>query len=308
MNYRCARVAAVLLAAFAAMLPPLAGAQSGNLRLNFSPPKDWTDSTRPNDRPGVWKDWVVRDGGAVHSIVLSVTRESRPAAEYGPANVEAMKSIPGVTLLESGPATTCGDVPAFTYTYRSDRTPGHPMIIRHVLVDVGSLLGDVSYAHPPDVADRSDAVDALSTFCDQQIYAIHAPAGWKSIGMSSPGNPGVGGFTSPSGDATVIGIAVAVPARIGAMFLTPNQTKDGMTLLSEGDETCGAQRVHRTRWRQSAEKGPQLVEMVAGYHHGASYLYSYTHPESAPADTEAQRALTSFCDTGATLATPAPAK
>jgi hypothetical protein len=101
---------------------------------------------------------------------------------------------------------------------------------------------------------------------------------------------------------------VEVPRYVfaGALFLTANQSKKGGTLLSEGDETCGAVRIHRTHWRNTSDKGVQLDETVAAYHHGVSYLYSYTRPESAPADPEAQRALTSFCDAGAALATPAP--
>ncbi len=292
------RIAALALAAFAAALPSVAGAQAappGNLRLNFAPPKGWTDSTRPNDRPGIWKDWVLRDGGTTHSIVLSVTRENAPAAVYGAASVNFMKGVPGVTLLESGAATACGDVPAYTYVYRSDRTPGHPMIIRHLLVDVGSLLGDVSYARPPDAADRADARDAMSTLCEQQIYTPRAPAGWKSGGMYSPDNPGIGAFTSPAGDATLIALAVAMPVRLAQAMLGPTSLKSGATLIADAEETCGTTRVRHARWRATSDKGAQLVETVAGYRHGTSYMYTYTRPESTPVDPEAERTLTSFC-------------
>ena len=79
--------------------------------------------------------------------------------------------------MDFGPSTTCGNVPAYTYTYRSDRTPNHPMIIRHVLVDIGPLLGDASYARPPDEPDRADALEALSTLCDAgAVSATPAPA------------------------------------------------------------------------------------------------------------------------------------
>jgi len=309
MHDRSGRFAAVMLAAFVAALASEASAQpapSGNLRLNFAPPKDWTDSTRPSDRPGVWKDWFVRDGGMVHSIVLSVTRESRRAAEYGAASVAFMKSTAGVTLLESGPATSCGDVPAFTYTYRSDRTPGHPMIIRHVLVDVGTLLGDVSYARPPDAADRADARDAISTLCEQQIYAPRAPAGWRAGGISAAGRIGIDAFTAPAGDATVIALAVPAPISMQTKMLAPAVLASGATLVADGEETCGATRVRRTRYRTGSDADAKLTETLSGYRHGVGYVYTYSRPESTPLDPEAERALTSFCDAGATLATPAP--
>jgi hypothetical protein len=304
------RLAVLSLAAALCVAPGTAGAADApgpvSVRLNFQPPKDWTETKRTTERPGLWRDWLFRDGTVVHSIVMSVTREDRPAAAYGEAAAASLKSAAGVSEVTSGPSTTCGDVPAYAYAYRSDRTPGHPLMIRHLLVDVAGLVGDVSYAHPPDVADRTDALDAMSTFCDQQIYAIRPPAGWKSLGMFSPGNAGIGMFTSPDANSTLIGLAVAMPARTGALFLTSNQSKKGSTLISEGDETCGAQRIHRTHWRNASDKGVKLDEMVAAYHHGVSYLYTYTRPESSPADPEALRALTSFCDAGAALATPAP--
>jgi hypothetical protein len=279
---------------------------ASGVALNFQPPKGWTETHRTTDRPGLWRDWLVRDGAVVHSLVMSVTREDRSAIPYGERAAAAMKSLSGTSQLTSGPATTCGDVPAYTYAYRSDRTAGHPLIIRHLIVDIGPMVGDLSYARPPDAADRTDALDAMSTFCDRQIYAMRPPAAWKSMGMSSPGNPGVGAFTSPSGDATLIALAVALPVSIGTALMAPNQSKKDMTRLSEADDTCGAQRIHRARWRSTSDKGAQLVETVTGYHHGASYLYTYTRPENAPADPEAERALTSFCDAGAALATPAP--
>jgi hypothetical protein len=305
---RSGRFAAVVLAALIAAFPSAGSAQSapgGNVSLNFAPPKDWTDSSRLSDRPGYWKDWAMRDGGAVHSIVLSVTRENLRGVAYGTASVEQMKNTAGVTLLESGPATTCGDVPAFTYTYRSDRTPGHPMIIRHVIVDIGPLLGDVSYAHPPDVADRSDALDALSTMCERQIYAPRAPAGWKSGGIRAAGQFGVDAFTAPAGDATLIALAVPAPISMQAVLMAPKVLRADETLVGGGEETCGATRVRRTRYRTGSGSSAKLTETLSGYRHGVSYLYSYARPESTPPDPEAERALTSFCDAGATLATPA---
>ena len=309
MNHRRGRFTAVLLAAIAVALPPLAGAQSapsGSLRLNFAPPKGWTDTTRPNDRPGVWKDWMVRDGGAVHSIVLSVTRESRPAAEYGPANVEALKGITGVTMMESGPATTCGDVPAFTYTYRSDRTPGHPMIIRHLLVDVGSLLGDVSYARPPDAADRADARDAMNMLCDQQTYAPRAPVAWRYGRITSVAPNALEIFTAPTGGASLMALAIAGPPS-GPRTLPVAQLGPGAAVLSDAEETCGTTLVRRTRYRTGSGAAVKLDEVVSGYRHGMRYVYTYSRPEATPLDPDAELALTSFCDAAATLATPPPA-
>jgi len=309
MNDRRGRFAAVLLAAFAAALPLLAGAQSappGSLRLNFAPPKDWSDTTRPNDRPGVWKDWMVRDGGAVHSIVLSVTRESRPAAEYGPANVEAMKGITGVTMMESGPATTCGDVPAFTYTYRSDRTPGHPMIIRHLIVDVGPLLGDVSYARPPDAADRTDARDAMNTLCEQQTYAPRAPAAWRAGRITSVGPNAIDIFTAPAGGASLMMLAIPGPPS-APRTLAVSQLGPGATVLADGEETCGTTPVRRMRYRTGSGAGAKLDEVVSGYRHGMRYVYTYSRPAATPLDPDAELALTSFCDANAVLATPPPA-
>ncbi len=144
--------------------------------LNFVVPKGWSVVTRPTERPGYWKDWTIRDGGAVHSLVLSVTRETRRALTYGEAAIVAYKSLPNVKMLDYGPTTTCGDVPAFGYTYRSDRTPGHPLIIRHVLVDIGPGLGDVSYAHAPGVPDRPDALATLNSLCEKRIDATPVPA------------------------------------------------------------------------------------------------------------------------------------
>jgi hypothetical protein len=279
---------------------------ASSVTLNFQPPKGWTETHRTTGRPGLWRDWLVQDGDVLHSLVVSVTREDRTAIPYGENAVATIKSIAGISQVTSAPATVCGDVPAYTYTYRSDRTAGHPLIIRHLLVDIGPMVGDVSYARPPEAADRTDALDAMSTFCDQKVYAMRAPAGWKSMGMSSPGNPGIGAFTSPSGDGTMIGLAVAMPVRAAAALQGPTQLKNGATLISDADETCGSIHVRHARWRGDGGKGPQVVETVAGYRHGTSYMYTYTRPESTPADPEAERALTSFCDAGAALATPAP--
>jgi hypothetical protein len=143
----------VLAAAFAAL--PLASSADdpapapGSVRLKFAAPKGWTDDTRPTGRAGVWRSWVVRDAGVVESIVLSVTHESRTAGPYVEATIAYLKTAANVTVMDFGPATTCGNVPAFTYTYRSDRTP-------------------------PDEPDRADA---LSTLCDAEaMTATPAPA------------------------------------------------------------------------------------------------------------------------------------
>jgi hypothetical protein len=306
-------LAAVSAAACLLTAPPAARAAepapaADAVPLTFQAPKGWTEVTRSSDRPGLWRDWTFHEGGIVHSIVLSVTRQDRLAAPSAEATAAALRSVAGVSQVTSGPVTTCGDVPAHAYAYRSDRTPDHPLIIQHLLVDVGSFVGDVSYAHPPGVADRADALDALTTLCDQQIYALRAPATWKSVGMYSPGNPGVGMFSSPAGDETLMGIAVAMPARLGAMKPASKPSGNASAVPAEADETCGTSIVHRARWRTVSEKGTYLVEAVTGYRHGARYLYTYTRGASLPADPEAERALTSFCESGATLATPAPSK
>jgi hypothetical protein len=58
--------AALAFAGGCAVLPLVSSADdptpaSGAMRLNFVAPKGWTDETRPNGRPGVWRDWIVRD-------------------------------------------------------------------------------------------------------------------------------------------------------------------------------------------------------------------------------------------------------
>ncbi|HTD35961.1 MAG TPA: hypothetical protein VK669_00495 [Candidatus Limnocylindrales bacterium] len=313
------RTFTVLSLAFAfAALPLGSRAQSasdaGDLRLNFVPPKGWTDSTRPSERPGLWKSWVIVDRGTVHSLVLSVTREKTPAAAFGASNAAGIAAIPGTSNVSSGPTSVCGDVPAFQVTYRSDRTAGHPMIIKHYFVDVGPLVGDISYAHPPETAERADALDAMSTLCEQRVYAMHAPAGWRGGGIRSSDHPGVDAFTSPAGDQTLLALAVSAGISMAAKALAPTVvTGGGASIISDAEETCGTIHVRHARWRTNAPTSagtpanvPQLVEQIAGYRHGVSYLYTYTRPENATADPEAQRALTSFCAPGATLATPPP--
>ena len=306
---------AVLSLACAVVAMPLGSqaqdASGGSaLRLNFIAPKGWAETTRRSDRAGLWRSWALNDHGAVHSIVLSVTREESPAAAYGAANAAAIASLPGTSNVKSGEATACGDVSAFQFTYRSDRTAGHPMIIRHLFVDVGPLVGDVSYAHPPDTPERPDAVDAMSTLCEERVYAMHAPAGWRRGGLRASDNPGVDAFVSPSGDQRLIALAVRAPASMGAKALAPTVVTGGATVIADADETCGALHVRHSSWRtgaSSAGTAPQVVEQVAGYRHGVSYLYTYTRGESAAADRDAERALTSFCAPDATLATPPPA-
>jgi hypothetical protein len=291
---------------------PSAAPQPRSGALNFVPPKGWTDTTRANGRPGVWRDWAIQDGSVTHSIVLSVTRESRRAVPSGDASVAMFKSLPNVKLLESGPATVCGDVPAFAYTYRSDRNPAHPLVIRHLLVDVGPMLGDVSYAHPPDVADRTDALDAMSTFCMREIYGMRAPAGWRHSvvpGLAGKDVPGVDGFTAPTGNSALIALAHADAVRLGAAVLAPTQVRAPTAVVSDAEEQCGAVRVRHAVMRTPGKDGagPEIMETVTGYRHGATYFYSYVHPEAERTDPDAQRALTSFCDPNAALATPMPA-
>ena len=292
------------------VVPP-APPPAGGATLNFLVPKGWTDATRPTDRPGLWKDWTIRDGATVHSLVLSVTRETRRALPYGEAAIVAYKALPNVKMLDFGPTTTCGDVPAFAYTYRSDRTPDHPLIIRHVLVDIGSVLGDVSYAHPPGIADRADAIDAMSTLCERTIFAMRAPAGWSRNavpGITAKDAPGVDGFTAPAGTGVLIALATSEPVRRSTELLAPTRLLGPGSVVSDVEEQCGALRVKHTVIRAPGKDGagPRILETVAGYRHGANYLYSYVHPEAERADPDAQRALTSFCDAGATPATPAP--
>jgi hypothetical protein len=280
--------------------------------LNFVPPKGWTDSTRPTDRAGFWKDWAIQDGGVTHSFVLSVTRESRRALPYGDASVVMFKTLPNVTVLSSGPTTACGDVPAFEYAYRSDRTPGHPLIIRHLLVDIGPLLGDVSYAHPPDIADRADALDAMTTLCEKQIYAMRAPSGWRRNdipGVKANDARGVDGFSSPTGNGVLLALAVSNSVRAGAAILALSHAEPPAAVVSDAEEQCGSVRVRHAVVRAPGPNGagPRILETVSGYRHGATYVYSYVHPEAERADPDAQRALTSFCDANAALATPAPA-
>lgn len=278
--------------------------------VNFVPPKGWSDTSRPNGRPGLWKDWSIQDGADVHSIVLSVTRETRRAAAYGDDAVAAFKQLSFVKMLDSGPTTVCGDVPAFGYTYRSDRNAAHPLIIRHLLVDIGPALGDVSYAHAPGVADRADALDAMSTLCDKQIYAMQAPAGWRrrDIPGLSPKDPrGIDGFTAPSGGGVLLALAVSNSVRAGTAV--PPPTNDAASeVVSDAQEQCGTVRVHHTVLRTPGVNGlgPKILETVSGYRHGVSYVYSYVRPEAEPADAGAQHALSSFCDATATLATPPP--
>jgi hypothetical protein len=287
--------------------PTVTRPASGSLALNFAAPKGWTDETRPSNRPGLWRDWAFRDGGGVvHSIVLSLTRESQPAAAYGPAAVAYFKTAANVSLIDSGPTTTCGDVPAFRYSYRSERTPGHPLVIVHVLVDIAGLLGDVSYAHPPDVADRADALDALSTMCDEKIYAMRAPAGWQRAGLVAKNSPGVDTFMAPGKRSALVALAVSAPVSNGAQQLAPTTVRPPATLVSDVEEPCGTLRVRHSVIRTDGKNGADIIETVSGYRHGASYVYAYTHPEAERADPEAQRALTSFCDPNATLATPVP--
>ncbi|HEV2737338.1 MAG TPA: hypothetical protein VGU66_02055 [Candidatus Elarobacter sp.] len=280
--------------------------------LNFVPPKGWADSTRANGRPGFWKDWTIADGGVVHSFVLSVTNETRRALQYGDAAIAMYKTLPNVTLLEFGPTTACGDVPAFAYAYRSDRTTEHPLIIRHLLVDIGPALGDVSYAHPPGAADRADALDAMTTMCERQIYAMRPPLAWRRSsvpGITAKEAPGVDGYTAPTGNGALIALGVADSVRHGAAALAPAQANAPATVISDAEEACGAVRVRHAVIRTPGKNGagPEILETVSGYRHGATYFYSYVHPEAERADPDAQRALMSFCDVNAALATPAPA-
>ncbi len=280
---------------------PAPGASASRLSLNFQVPKGWADTTRPTDRAGYWREWAIRDGNAVHSLVMSVTRESSRAAAYGAAAAAQLASMPGSSQMTSGATTTCGDVPAFQYTYRTDRTPDHPLIIRHVLVDIGTLVGDLSYARPPDAADRQDALDAISTFCERHIYRAEAPAGWKAL-MMSVGEAGLGMFSSPSGDSTVMAMGVPMPVRAAEAMAGATMVKNGATLISDADEVCGSIHVRHARWRSVNAKGPQVFESVGGYHLGVRYVYTYERPESAPPDPGAEHVLTSFCDQAA----PAP--
>ncbi len=197
----------------------------------------------------------MRDGSVVHSIVLTLTRESRPAATYGPASAQALTHEAGVTLLESGPATVCGDVPAYSFTYRSERTPGHPMIIRHVLVDVGSLLGDVSYAHPPEAAERADARDALTTLCEQQFYVPRVPASWRSAHITSIGQNTIDMFSAPSGGAKLIARVAPAPAGAPPRALAPAELGAGAAMIDESDETCGTTHVRRAHYRTEVRRG-----------------------------------------------------
>ncbi|MBV8579853.1 MAG: hypothetical protein JOZ86_04385 [Candidatus Eremiobacteraeota bacterium] len=308
------RFAAAFALALMVVVPAAAHADddSGSpttMTLNFVPPKGWTDDTRPNNRPGLWRDWVIRDGATVHSIVLSVTREKLTAIPLGEAAVAFFKLDSAVSQVTGGPATVCGDVPAFRYQYRSDRTAGHPLVIVHVLVDVGTFLGDVSYAWPAGGAPRADALDALTTMCEQRIYAMRAPAGWRGSDVLASGpHIGVQSFVAPTGHGALVALAVSEPASDAAKMLAPAVANAGGTVLSDGEETCGAIRVRHTRMRVLGKDtdGPGIIEEVAGYRHGASYVYTYVRPEAEAADPLAQRALTSFCATDAVLATPAP--
>ena len=305
---------ACAFAAFPVGSPAQDAPPAGDMRLNFVPPKGWTDTTMSEGRPGLWKSWRIRDGDAVHSIVLSVTRENRNAEASVRANAAALTSLAGTSNLSMGAATACGDVPAYALSYRSDRTPGHPMIIRHLFVDIGPLIGDISYAHPPETAERPDAAEAMSTLCDQRIYAMRAPLGWRGGAMRSSDHPGVDAYVSPGGDQTLIALAVSAGAGMAAKALAPTVVGGGATVIADAEESCGTTRVRHSRWRSPGTSGtgtaagaPQLVEQVAGYRHGVSYLYTYTRGVAAAADPDAERALTSFCAPDARLATPPPA-
>jgi hypothetical protein len=292
-------------------VPAPASPAAATTSINFVPPKGWSDTSRPNERPGLWKDWSIQDGADVHSIVLSVTHETRRAAAYGDDSVAAFKQLSFVKMLDSGPTTVCGDVPAFGYTYRSDRNPAHPLIIRHLLVDIGPALGDVSYAHAPGVADRADALDAMTTLCDKQIYAMQPPAGWRrsDIPGVTPKDPrGVDGFTAPTGSGVLLALAVSNSVRGAAAIVGPAHVNAPAVVVSDVEEQCGTLRVrhHVVRAPGLNGAGPRILETVSGYRHGATYVYSYVRPEAEAADPAAQRALTSFCDANATLATPPP--
>lgn len=305
MHHRRRRVAAAALLVFAAVSAPPASAQSTQLRdvrLNFAPPVGWT--ALAGGRPGVW-NWRLSEGSAVHSIVLTLTRESRPAATYGPESAQARTHEAGVTLLESGPATVCGDVPAYTFAYRSERSPGHPTIVRHVLVDVGSLLGDVSYARPAEAAERADARDALTTMCEQQFYVPRVPASWRGA-HTSVGQSTIDMFSAASGGAKLIARVAPAPAGTPPRALAPAELGAGAAMIDENDETCGTTHVRRAHYRSKSGADTLLIETLSGYRHGGSYIYAYSRPEATPLDPAAERALASFCDESAALATPVP--
>jgi hypothetical protein len=175
-----------------------------------------------------------------------------------------------------------------------------------VIVDVASLIADASYARPPDAADRTDARDALTTLCERQLYAPRAPAAWRFSRLTSFTKNPMDVFTAPAGGASLI--AFAFPAAAGPPKTLPvAQLGPGATVIADGEETCGTTPVRRTRYRNGSGADAKLSEVVSGYRHGIRYVYTYTRPESTPFDPAAELALTSFCDAGATLATPPPA-
>jgi len=306
MRRRVRRSLAFCALALLASAAAAADAQTpSSVTVNFEPPNGWTQRPMPS-RAGAWASWTIDDGGVQHSIVLSITPTNAPALRYGPASVEQMRALPGVTILQAGPTTACGDVPAYGFTYRSDRTAGHPLVIRHLVVDIGSLLGDVSYAHPPDIADRADAVDALSTFCDRRVYAPRAPAGWRSIAFAASGRPGVAAFMAPDGKSSLIALAARAPASKAAEAARPAELAAGATMIRDAQEPCGSGSVRRTTFATGSGADAKINEQVAGYRHGTNYVYVYVRPASATAEPDAERALTAFCEAGATLATPPP--
>ncbi len=302
-------VFAVVLAACVVVAPLLTRADDPTaMKINFVPPEGWSDLPLPEAQgrtSGYWHDWGYRDGAVLHTLVLSATRAGQPAAAFGAAMVAAFAKTPGRTVLASGPATACGDVPAFTYTYRSDATPAHPLVIRHLLVDLGPLLGDVSYGHPPDVADRPDALDAMGSLCTQTIYAMRAPASWRGGGLRAMARPGVDAFIAPDGRGALIALALPRPPSAAAEALAPYKLTGNATLISDEREQCGAIVVRRARYSAPDRSGTvQLTENVSGYRHGITYNYTYTRAITESSDADAQRALTSFCDGTAALATP----
>ena len=165
-----------------------------------------------------------------------------------------------------------------------------------------------SYAHPPGVADRSDALDAMSTFCMREIYAMRAPAGWRHDvvpGLAGKDIPGVDGFTAPDAEtARLIALARCGHRAAGRRRRSRRRKRarrprsSAMRKNSAAPCACGTPCYARPA---KTAPDPQIMETVAGYRHGTTYFYSYVHPEAERADPEAQRALTSFCQPDAAL-------
>ena len=92
---------------------------------------------------------------------------------------------------------------------------------------------------------------------------------------------------------------MSAPRTLGVSQLGPSAT-----VIADAEETCGTTPVRRTRYRTGSGADVKLAEVVSGYRHGTRYVYTYSRPEATPLDADAELALTSFCDAGATLAPP----